>query len=144
MRNPTLILIFIFLISVSGQLLAQENYEVRNIKFRGNTTLEKDFLLEQMVMKEVSWLEKVILNEEPFLYSEELIDVDLERLVRIYQSEGFLQVKPTITVVNVNDKKNKLNLLVEIEEGEPVTVDSIAIDFPEETGTVKIDSLSAE
>ncbi len=141
MRNPVLILTIILLTSVSIQLRAQENYEVRNIKFRGNNTLEKDFLLEQMVIKEVSWLEKKILNEDPFLYSEELIDLDLERLVRIYQSEGFLQVKPTIKVVNVNDKKNKLNLLVEIEEGEPVTVDSIGINFPEETGPVKLDSL---
>ena len=141
MRYPVLIIILVLLTIVSLQSLAQENYEVRNIKFRGNKTLEKDFLLDQMVMKEVSWLEKVILNEEPFLYSKELVDVDLERLVRIYQSEGFLNVRPSISIADINDKKNTINLLVEIEEGEPVTVDSIGIEYPAATGEVNLDSV---
>src|SRR5690554_3334799 len=120
---------------------AQDNYEVRKIKIRGNETLDKDFLLERMVIKEVSWLEKVVLKEDPFLFSEELIDLDVERLVRIYQSEGFLQVKATIEPVDVNDAKNKLNLLIEVDEGDPVTIDSIKHDVPAETESVNLDSL---
>ena len=120
---------------------AQENYEVRKVKFRGNKTLDKDFLLERLVIKEVSWLEKVILKEEPYLYNKELVELDLERLVRIYQSEGFLTVKAAIQPVHVNDKKNKLNLLVEIEEGKFFSVDTINIEVPEETKEVNMDSL---
>ncbi len=143
MRNPVLIFFVIFssLGTACFQLHAQENYEVRNIKFTGNETLDKDFLLERMAVKEVSWLQKVILNEEPFLYSEELIDLDVERLIRIYQSEGFLHVEASIKPVQMNDKKNKLNLLIEIQEGEPVTVDSITVDFPQKTGKVNLDSI---
>ena len=139
--------VFLFLISffilsfVPALSKAQENYEVRKIRFRGNKTLEKDFLLDRMVIKEVSWLEKAILKEEPFLYNEELIELDMERLTRIYQSEGFLKVKAAIEPVNINDEKTKLNLLIEIEEGEPVEIDTIKIEVPEDTKSANLDSL---
>ncbi len=143
MQNPLRhLFISFFLLSITVlQALAQENYEVRKVRIRGNRTLDKSFLLENMALKEVSWLEKVILNEEPFLYSEELINLDIERLVRTYQSEGFLQVQASIEPIQVNDRKNKLNLLIEIEEGDPVIVDTIQIDYPEEAGNVNLDSI---
>src|SRR5690606_11259057 len=94
-----------------------------------------------MVIKEVSWLEKAFLKEEPFLYNEELIDLDLERLIRIYQSEGFLKAKAAIKPININDKKTKLNLLIEIEEGDPVEIDTIKVEVPEGTKSANLDSL---
>jgi outer membrane protein insertion porin family len=143
MQNQVLIYLFgfIFLSAVSFKAISQENYEVRNIKFRGNKTLDKDFLLERMALNEVSWLEKVVLKEEPFLYNEDLIELDQERLVRIYQSEGFLHVRPVIQIVQVNDKRNKLNLLIEIEEGDPVTIDTQLVVFPKDPGEVNLDSI---
>jgi outer membrane protein insertion porin family len=136
------IIIFGFFIFCGGNSLsAQENYEVRRVKFRGNKTLSKDFLLERMVLKDITYLEKVLLNQEPFLYNQELVDLDLERLARIYQSEGFLHVKPSIRSLDVNDKRTKLNITIEIEEGEPVLVDSINLIIPEKLGTVNLDSL---
>ncbi|MFW5822043.1 MAG: POTRA domain-containing protein, partial [Tangfeifania sp.] len=95
MRHKQVLVIIIYFLSCFLSLhivQAQENFEVRQINFKGNKTLEKDFLLERMALKEVSWLEKVLTNEEPFLYNEELVTLDIERLIRIYQSEGFLQV----------------------------------------------------
>jgi len=135
------IMIFLLFSLPFIEVQAQENYEVRNIKIRGNETLDKDFLLERMVIKEVSWFGKVVLNDEPFLYSKELIGLDVERLVRIYQSEGFLHATATIKPVDINDKKTKLNLLIEVEEGDPVTVDTIRLEVPAETKLVKMDSL---
>ena len=135
------IISFILIDLIAIPVISQENYEVRKVRIRGNKTLEKDFLLDQMQIKEVSWLEKVILNEEPFLFNRELVDLDLERLVRIYQSEGFLQAKASIIPIRINDKRNKLNLSIEVEEGEPVTVDSIRINAPEETQSVNLDSI---
>jgi outer membrane protein insertion porin family len=142
MHKPFFIIIFVFFIFCGGNFLsAQENYEVRRVKFRGNKTLSKDFLLERMVLKDVTYLEKVLLNQEPFLYNQELVDMDMERLARIYQSEGFLRVKPSIQSLEINDKRNKLNVVIEIEEGEPVLVDSINIKIPEELGPANLDSL---
>jgi outer membrane protein insertion porin family len=136
------ILIFLFLSGIGLQpAVAQENYEIRKIRFRGNKTLSNDFLLERMALKEVSFFEKVILNQEPFLYSRELVDLDMERLVRIYQSEGFLNAKASVQDMQVNDKRQKLNLIIEIEEGEPVIIDSINILIPTKAGTVNLDSI---
>lgn len=46
-------------------LSAQDNYEVRKITFKGNKALEKDFLLERMAMREVSWVQKIIIKKSP-------------------------------------------------------------------------------
>ncbi|RIH64566.1 hypothetical protein D1164_14515 [Mariniphaga sediminis] len=136
------LLVFIsFLLPVSAyHALAQENFEVRKVVFSGNKTLKKDFLLEKMALEEVSYLEKVFTKKEPFLYSEELINIDLERLERIYQSEGFLFVKATLQPLIVNQNKQTLKLKIKIEEEEPVITDSIAIRISEETN-LNTDSL---
>jgi outer membrane protein insertion porin family len=138
-------IVFLLVLVLSGstclQALAQDNYEIRNIKFRGNKTLSSDFLLDRMALKEVSFFEKVILNQEPFLYNRELVELDMERIVRIYQSEGFLQAKASVQDMRVNEKRQKLNLIIAIEEGEPVTIDSIKILVPKQAGEVNLDSI---
>ncbi|MFW6257160.1 MAG: BamA/OMP85 family outer membrane protein [Prolixibacteraceae bacterium] len=121
--------------------MAQENYEIRNVAFRGNETLDEEFLLERMSLKEVSWLEKKLTDNEPVLYSQELIDRDLKRLVRIYQSEGFLETEVSLLPPNLNDEKKKMKLLIEVNEGEPIIVDSVSIRFKTEMENVDIDSL---
>lgn len=137
---------FILLISIfSAQpfwLAAQNNYEVRKIAFEGNKSLEKDFLLERMAVREVSWLEKIILKKEPYLYSTELIKLDLERLKRTYQSEGFLEVVVELQPLEINEKKKTVKLSIKIEEGKPVVVDSIGFELTAKADNVKMDSLT--
>lgn len=131
---------FLMLIVTKG-IMAQENYEIRNVAFRGNETLDEEFLLERMSLKEVSWLEKKLTDNEPILYSEELIDRDLKRLVRIYQSEGFLEAEVSLLPPNLNDEKNKMKLKIEVNEGEPMIVDSVSVRFITDMENVDIDSL---
>lgn len=123
-------------------LVAQNNYEVRKIAFEGNKTLEKDFLLERLAMKEVSWLEKTVLRNEPYLYNDELINLDLERLKRIYQSEGFLEAVVNLLPLEINEKKKTVKLTIEIEEGKAVVVDSISFELTGKAKNVKMDSLT--
>jgi len=120
-------------------LQGQENYEVRRITFQGNKTLDKDFLLDKMALKEVSYLEKVFTDKEPFLYSQELINLDLERLIRIYQSEGFLNARATLQPLKTNEKKQTLKLTINVDEGEPIVTDSVSITI--QSKTENIDSL---
>ncbi len=120
---------------------AQENYEIRKITFKGNKTLEKSYLLDKMALDEVSWVEKLVTKNEPDLYSKELIDLDLKRLTRIYQSEGFLHVQTSVDPPDVNDNKQTVKLQFNVEEGEPVVVDSVIIDITEEMAHVDNDSL---
>lgn len=120
---------------------AQENYEVRQIKFKGNKTLDEDYLLESMALKEVSYIEKLIFKKEPFLFNRELIDLDMIRLQRIYQSEGFIAVESAIDSLIINEKKKKIKIRIEVEEGQPVLVDSVGISYAEEKPDINIDSL---
>lgn len=121
--------------------LAQENFEVRQVSFRGNKTLEKDFLLKKMALKEVSWLEKVLTKNEPFLYKEELVKLDLERLTRIYQSQGFLKAVVRLLPLKVNENRETVKITFEIDEGEPVKVDTVTLELFEENDSINIDSL---
>ena len=123
-------------------LSAQSNYEVRKISFNGNKTLDKDFLLERMAMKEISLFQKRILGKDPYLFIDELINLDLERLQRIYQSEGFLEATVNLQPLKVNEKKKIVKLTIDIEEGEPVVVDSISFRLTGEAKNVKMDSLT--
>lgn len=131
----------LFCVQSTG-VYAQNNYEVRKINFKGNKTLDKKFILERMAMKEVSWLQKKLTKKEPYLYNNELINLDLERLKRIYQSEGFIDVKVNLQPLKINQKKRTVKLTIEIEEGEPVIVDSISFKLAGEADNVKMDSLT--
>ena len=76
--RPFFILLIVFC-SSQLHLAAQDNYEVRSVDFHGNKTLDKSFLLDGMGLTEVSWLEKVLLKEQPFLYNQDLVDLDMGR-----------------------------------------------------------------
>jgi outer membrane protein insertion porin family len=141
MLNRLLLFIFFLFLAGTTQLSAQENYEVRKVTFTGNKTLKKDFLLEKMALKEVSWLEKKFTKKEPFLYSEELMDLDLERLKRIYQSEGFLNVQTGLHPLVVNEKNQTVKIEIEITEGEPVITDTISLELIQNTSNTDPDSL---
>ena len=120
---------------------AQENYEIRKITFHGNQTLKEDFLLDGMAVREVSFFEEIFSKKEPSLFSRDLIDLDMDRLVRIYQREGFLNVKATLRPLDVNDKKKTVKLDIDVEEGDPVIVDSISVKLNEQTTRINLDSL---
>jgi outer membrane protein insertion porin family len=140
-------IIFLFLLNLcvlTFQLHAQENYEIRQVNFHGNKTLDKDFLLENMILKEVSYPEKLLTDNEPYLYSGEFIKLDMERLTRTYQREGFLFVNANLQPLKVNDKREIVKLDILIEEGKPVLIDSISIETAGGLGNKDMDSLMNE
>ncbi len=129
MKDRLSIIIFSFLnlCIVSFHLVAQENYEIRQVNFHGNKALNKNFLLENIVLKEVSYPEKILTKNEPFLYNKEMILLDLKRLTRTYQREGFLFVDVSLESLEVNNKRKTVKLNFNIEEGDPVLVDTVSI-----------------
>ncbi len=141
MRFRLLLLIFFLFPAGTFQLSAQENYEVRKVTFTGNKTLKKDFLLDKMVLNEVSWLEKKFTKKEPLLFSQELMNLDMERLKRIYQSEGFIHVQTALQPLVVNEKKQTVKIEIEITEGEPVITDSISLELIQNARNTDPDSL---
>lgn len=141
MRFRLLLSTCFFLLAGIIHTSAQENYEVRKVTFKGNKTLKKDFLLDKMAMNGVSWIEKKFTKKEPFLYSSELMDLDLDRLKRIYQSEGFLQVETSVKALNINDKKQTVKVVIEINEGEPVITDTVWMEIVQKPDSLNTDSL---
>jgi outer membrane protein insertion porin family len=128
-------------IAFSQKLQAQENFEVRQVNFKGNQSLEKDFLLERMALREVGWLEKKVTKTEPFLYNEELVTLDIERLTRIYQSEGFLKAEVSLQPLKINEKKEIVKLTFKIDEGPPVKIDTLTFEIQQEKVSFDFDSL---
>ena len=142
MRQLRFFLIGILFFAVlSSRLPAQENYEIRNINFHGNKTLDKNFLLDAMSLNDVSFVEKLLTKNERSLYSEEIINLDLQRLIRTYQSEGFLNVEVSLQPITINEKKQNVKLDIDIKEGDPILVDTISFQFEDKFMHLNIDSL---
>jgi outer membrane protein insertion porin family len=124
--------ITIFLISgVVQSLHGQENYVVRSIDFKGNESLEKDYLLERLAVREVSYIEQLITDKQPFLFNRELVELDIERLKTLYQSEGFLDVRTELGDSRLNNNRKTVKLDFNIVEGDAIIVDTVFLYFKE-------------
>ena len=96
--------------------------EVRHIKFRGNNAFKARVLKSEMKTKE-----KGILS---FLTKSGRIDVtgleeDEERILDYYRNRGYLRVSSP-GFKRVADKKGKVNLVMDINEGTKYTIEQIA------------------
>jgi len=110
---------------IAWTTVAQENYEIRKIKFEGNDTIPEETLLEGMILHPTNYFEKKFGQKEPSLYSSELIQTDIERLTKLYQRMGFLDAQVKMLEPEIDDKKEKVELTFKINEGEAFRVDSI-------------------
>lgn len=103
-------------------LLAQENYDLKNIVFYGNVTFSSSELLELMTMHGTSKIRQFILRKRPFLYNSKSRKHDIEKLTRFYQREGFLHVKITGSIVEQNNRKRTVKLRIHVTENAPILV----------------------
>ena len=138
---PKLFLLLILIIVTSNFALTQENYAVRSVVFKGNKSLKKDFLLDRMALRKVTYIEEKLTKKKAFLYNRELVELDLTRLISIYQSEGFINVKAKLEPLQINDKRQKVKIVFTIEEGDPITVDSLQVRLASEIPNIDFDSL---
>ncbi|WP_170830198.1 POTRA domain-containing protein [Williamwhitmania taraxaci] len=136
------VVVLIFTFGWSIVASAQENYAVRKVVFHGNKTLKKDILLDGMVLEPVSYLQKLLTKDEPSLYSTELINIDLKRLVSIYQSEGFLDAQAEVKSLKINDKRNTVKIIIQIQEGEPILIDTVSIHMISDSAEVDLELIT--
>lgn len=106
-------------------LYGQENYSVRSITFLGNDSLSSEMILEQIQHYPTSWFKDVILFEDPFLFSKDIFEKDIDRIIRLYQREGFIDAAIKKVDFIQDDENKKVELKISINEGTPVNVDSI-------------------
>lgn len=147
-QSNTIITVIILLLIMTCSLplssIAQDNYEIRKIKFSGNKTLSKANLLEHMSISETNFYKQKIQKKEPSLFSQEFIDADIERLKRYYQSEGFLNAEVRLDSLRLNDKKRRVNIYIHIKENDPVKTSNISISTNPPLLDTNTDSISSE
>ncbi len=119
--------IFLLIVFLFSTLfcLAQENMAVRKIKFRGNKNLQNYRLKDEITIEPSNWIKRKIFGKDPVYYSSSLYEEDMKRLKIFYQKQGYLNVQfgePELIVT----KKNKVELTVFIDEGEPVLISDIS------------------
>ncbi|WP_340114664.1 BamA/OMP85 family outer membrane protein [Maribellus mangrovi] len=117
------IVVLIIALSVSGQ----EGLIIGKISFEGNKSIKASPLRDQMIMESNSWFKEKIMGKQPVIYTQSLYNQDINRLRIFYQMEGFLDVKFLAPNVKVNEK-NKVELIVRIQEHEPVIISGITFE----------------
>nr|WP_321407862.1 BamA/TamA family outer membrane protein [uncultured Carboxylicivirga sp.] len=119
-RTTTIILLLLSVLLANSQ----ENLKVKKVKFKGNSAFNNLKLKEQISLQGTSFFEEKILKNDPSFYSQSLYLSDIKRLKTFYQQEGYLDIhflEPTIRIT----KKNKVILIFNIEEDEPIIVESV-------------------
>lgn len=113
----------VFGLVCTSWLVAQEGYEVKRIRIEGGQSFEKETLMSQMSMYEVGCWDKMTRKKTPYYYHHEFIENDKSRLIRFYQSEGFIATEVHIDTVEVQHSKRQLQLLLQIEENTPYQIE---------------------
>ncbi len=123
---------FAIFILISSVNFAQENYIVRDILFTGNKSLSSEIILEQIQHYPTSWFSDVILFEDPFLFSKDIFEKDKESIKRLYQREGFIDVKIENVSFSKNDDDKSVEIKIDINENNPILVDSVEFSIDNE------------
>src|SRR5690606_5798207 len=95
-----------------------------------------------MAVGEVSFLQKYLTEEEHTLYSKELMELDIQRLKKTYQSEGFVNANVQLDTLKINDKKKSVIINYLIDEKEPYTVDTVIIKLEQNSTGLNVDSIA--
>ncbi len=117
-----------FLAALAGRSLpAQDDYIVTAVKFTGNRHFSSGELSRQITTYSTSGFQRSILRKEAFRFSEEILQSDVQRLLRFYQSEGFLNARLAEPQLKIDQPAEKIEITLRISEGEPQRVDSVEI-----------------
>ncbi|MFV0377560.1 MAG: outer membrane protein assembly factor [Mangrovibacterium sp.] len=122
-QNFTLLVLLLWLAMPAAN--AQENYQIGKISFAGNDSISSEQLLDALTIAPSSLVDRKLLKKEPSVYSAAGMEGETERLQRLYQRQGFLSASITYKPIDVDPGKQRLNLLVQIIEGEAYRIDSL-------------------
>ena len=98
--------------------------QVSSIEFVGTNAVTASELEEIIATREsgfLPWSRKRFFDREEF-------DLDVKRIEAFYADRGYPKASVTGVDVELNDAKDKVAITVEINEGEPVLIESVAFD----------------
>ncbi len=107
---------------------------IAEIKFEGNEALSARQIIKVMRTRKDTLFSSGILKEEQF-------KADLENILRLYRSHGYLDVKILDVVRDYNEEGTKVWITIKISEGDKYYVGTISVSGNDEYPTEKIMSL---
>jgi outer membrane protein insertion porin family len=119
-----LVLCLLMAAPFSLPLQAQDGFAVQGIAFKGNKTFHPATLKLLMETKTVGWFSKLF-GKRGSEYDDEVVSQDIEKIATFYQHEGFLYVKITPLLNEIDRSGKTVKLTVSIEEGRPIEVGRI-------------------
>lgn len=122
MRRQINILIAFLLFVMAGSNFAEETKkpEVRTVEFSGNAAYSSERLKGLMLTRPSKFLAT---NR----YHEEVFSDDLNTLETFYRQNGFLQAQINDTTVSFDSTHNRVDIQIEISEGNRTYVDGITL-----------------
>lgn len=96
---------------------------VGSVEIRGNTVLDDDEIIGGLVN---AGPEGILFFRKKPLFEPAEVALDAQRIEGVYRQRGYFDAK----VVNISiDREGLVDLVFEVEEGEPVTLEEVAIDW---------------
>ncbi len=103
-------------------LVASNSPLLRKVEFTGNTTFSDKQLQKKMTLQPPSFIEKAAFWQDPEPFSREILQRDIQTLIRFYQTEGFIdiQIESKLSI-----DQNRVDVLLIIHEGRAVVINTI-------------------
>jgi outer membrane protein insertion porin family len=101
--------------------------DIADVKFTGNTVFKPKEILKVMKTRKDSLFSSGVLKEEEF-------QADLENIVQLYRSKGYIDVKIADVKREYNTEKTKIWITIDIAEGKQYFIGVIAIEGNEKFG----------
>jgi outer membrane protein insertion porin family/translocation and assembly module TamA len=117
-------LVFVVLALFASACRETGDVQVTSIKFEGVNAISADDLKGIIATREsgfLPWSRKHFLDRPEF-------DRDVQRIVAYYADRGFPKAQVVDVDVRLNDAKDKVDLTVRIDEGQPIVVETVAFE----------------
>lgn len=108
----------LFYCLMSWPLHAQEDYQLKSIEFHGNHTFSDRHLGNKIVMRGKP---KLTFWKKHDRFSENVLQGDIKRIIRYYQTEGFLHAAVSSSF-DIDQEDQSIKIIFNISEGSPILV----------------------
>jgi outer membrane protein insertion porin family/translocation and assembly module TamA len=135
-------LFVVFLVALAGGACREESdIQIASLKFNGVKQVEAGNLRDVLQTKEGSWIPW----SRKRYFDRRAFEADLKRIEAFYRDRGFPDARITSFDVKLNDTQDKVDITVNISEGEPIRVDAVELQqfevLPENERKALLDSL---
>ncbi len=133
-KNHLLILLFLqsIILVVNYRDVFTQEVRVNTVTFHGNKKISDGELKKVIKTKGKPWTSKFRPWKKPKLYDEGIFFDDLLRVQKFYREEGFWQAKVNDHELIFDDKQDEVNIIIDLEERDPLIVKQVAIDLAPE------------